>query len=323
MLSLSRLSRFKNRSTEEFDLEVVTPMFLGGADIVDAELRAPSIKGMLRFWWRAICGIDNSQDMKKKEADIFGSTEKKASFSIHIEKPDTLQPILRNLPTGSMVPVENKTYRIGIIDYLAYGVRDHRQGYLKKHFPSGSSFKQKFVFYNKNLRDDVIYALRALIDFGGLGAKSRNGFGSLCCPNLKNNKYAPANDLNIYPSLSNNIRLFNQFSEQQNWNDALSEIGKVYRTARLSLKAKEDQYNKRLLIAQPIIQAGQTDERHAKPYFLHVNKLNNGKYKGQILFMPYKYLAGHQSFSNDKLRQYLAVCNTMNQKLEQLSGGNQ
>lgn len=36
-------------------LKAVTPMFLGGAEPNKiAELRAPSIKGALRFWYRAI-----------------------------------------------------------------------------------------------------------------------------------------------------------------------------------------------------------------------------------------------------------------------------
>ena len=37
-------------------LEIVTPMFLGGAattEVADA-IRPPSIKGALRFWWRAL-----------------------------------------------------------------------------------------------------------------------------------------------------------------------------------------------------------------------------------------------------------------------------
>jgi CRISPR-associated protein Cmr1 len=44
--------------SKEFEVEVVTPMFLGGANNLEAELRVPSIKGMLRFWWRATCGIE-------------------------------------------------------------------------------------------------------------------------------------------------------------------------------------------------------------------------------------------------------------------------
>jgi len=37
-----------------FDYETITPMFLAGADQGQVELCAPSIKGTLRFWWRAM-----------------------------------------------------------------------------------------------------------------------------------------------------------------------------------------------------------------------------------------------------------------------------
>ncbi len=33
---------------------VVTPMFIGDADQKATSLRPPSIKGALRFWWRAL-----------------------------------------------------------------------------------------------------------------------------------------------------------------------------------------------------------------------------------------------------------------------------
>ena len=33
---------------------VVTPIFCAGADQQLAELRIPSFKGVLRFWWRAL-----------------------------------------------------------------------------------------------------------------------------------------------------------------------------------------------------------------------------------------------------------------------------
>ena len=32
--------------------KATTPMFCGGADGMGAELRLPSFKGSLRFWWR-------------------------------------------------------------------------------------------------------------------------------------------------------------------------------------------------------------------------------------------------------------------------------
>lgn len=39
-----------------FKLQVITPLFLSGAQQKEAELRPPSIRGALRFWFRAMMG---------------------------------------------------------------------------------------------------------------------------------------------------------------------------------------------------------------------------------------------------------------------------
>ena len=52
-------------------LSAVTPLFLGGADPNErAELRPASIKGLLRYWFRALDG-----DYRRNEARYFGSTD--------------------------------------------------------------------------------------------------------------------------------------------------------------------------------------------------------------------------------------------------------
>lgn len=58
--------------TITFTCETITPMFLSGADGQTPELRAPSIKGALRFWWRAMNGHLSLEELRKKEADLFG-----------------------------------------------------------------------------------------------------------------------------------------------------------------------------------------------------------------------------------------------------------
>ena len=65
------------------EYEITTPMFLGGGVPEDVDLRPPSIKGVLRFWWRAMkwgdClkETDSELEALKKlhrlEADLFGS----------------------------------------------------------------------------------------------------------------------------------------------------------------------------------------------------------------------------------------------------------
>lgn len=60
-------------------LEIVTPCFLGGADQTStAEWRAASVRGQLRWWFRAVAGGAFDGDLKRvrrAEAALFGSTK--------------------------------------------------------------------------------------------------------------------------------------------------------------------------------------------------------------------------------------------------------
>lgn len=76
-----------------FTCEVITPMFLAGADGSTPELRPASIKGAMRFWWRAMNGGLVRKDeqgrwdyseLKKRESEIFGGTSQRSSFSIDV-----------------------------------------------------------------------------------------------------------------------------------------------------------------------------------------------------------------------------------------------
>jgi CRISPR type III-B/RAMP module RAMP protein Cmr1 len=57
-----------------------------GADGSSAELRPASIKGVLRFWWRAIHGNLSLDELHEQEGKIFGSKDKRSSFSIKIQR---------------------------------------------------------------------------------------------------------------------------------------------------------------------------------------------------------------------------------------------
>ena len=39
-----------------FTLRTITPLFLAGADQTTAELRAPTFRGLMRYWYRALIG---------------------------------------------------------------------------------------------------------------------------------------------------------------------------------------------------------------------------------------------------------------------------
>ena len=66
-----------------FECRSVTPMFMYGADGSTPELRPASIKGVLRFWWRAIHGDLSLKELHEKEGEIFGSTDKRSKVIIY------------------------------------------------------------------------------------------------------------------------------------------------------------------------------------------------------------------------------------------------
>ncbi|MCD6121245.1 MAG: type III-B CRISPR module RAMP protein Cmr1 [Spirochaetales bacterium] len=316
------IEHYKNVIEKEFDVKVITPLFLGGADKISAELRTASFKGLLRFWWRTIYGNNDINKMKQEEEIIFGSTNRKSLVKIIIEKGNS-PPVKKNLPQGRKLSISTgkRNINFGIIDYLAYGIRDHKNGYEREHFPVETKFKLA-IQYNKNIEEQIIKSFSLLINYGGLGAKSRNGFGSLYIQEKQLEKYSIEQLNKVEPkyftAFSKYTKLFNNFKDKNLWIEALSDIGEVYIKARRSLENLH-LYKKRSLIAKPIIQADERyikEGRHSKPYFLHVNKTQNG-YKGQILFLPYNYKAPND---NRRFSEYIKICNEMNKKIEQFIG---
>ncbi|HHW44410.1 type III-B CRISPR module RAMP protein Cmr1 [Desulfofundulus thermobenzoicus] len=157
-------------------------MFLGGASsTTEAELRPPSLKGLLRFWFRAVAlpSLGSWQAVQKVENELFGSTNGQAGFILSIMNSHGLKQVQPDQDW-------KKWHGLG---YLGYGVVDRgmtRQPYLKH----GGVFTLKVM-----LKDNVSpqigsllpVALKALGLFGAAGARARKGFGSLSLESLRHN----------------------------------------------------------------------------------------------------------------------------------------
>lgn len=142
-----------------FECEIITPMFLAGADGKTPELRPPSIKGMMRFWWRAIKGEDNIEKLGIEEGNLFGSSDEKigkAKFLVRI--------IANNLTTGEFSPVPHRTNKFKF-----------------KGFNIGQKFSVLLAGKDNITNFKTIYELAMLL--GGFGKRSRRGFGSIHCEN--------------------------------------------------------------------------------------------------------------------------------------------
>ncbi|SFJ85588.1 type III-B CRISPR module RAMP protein Cmr1 [Thermoflavimicrobium dichotomicum] len=150
---------------------IVTPMFINGIYPQKAELRLPSVKGCLRFWFRAIHpGYFLQTDKRKKaptlEEAIFGSAQHGQSrFLMHLSKHS-----LRHVP---------------------YTVTNHKRSFFvvrgvpKHYFPPGQSFSLSFAFrptevsWMKQVYQAVLASTWLLGNIGGLGTRTRRGYGAL------------------------------------------------------------------------------------------------------------------------------------------------
>lgn len=298
------VSKYRNRVKKRFEIEVVTPLFLGGAGKKEAELRETAFKGMLRFWWRALYGGSDIGEMKKREDLIFGSTSSKSDLMIKFHDTYQCQKSTDPFPGGQNIRVNarGRIFHINILNYLSYGTQEQQ----KEYFIPGTRFNVELNF-SADFNDEILDSLNIFAQFGGVGSRSRNGFGAFEKKDLNfilssNYETMFDDELKNYTSFSKYSKIF-RFPLRNSWTTALSDAGIVYREARLSLGGQ--QRNKRQLIAQPITQWGIND-RHAKPYFLHVNRLKDGQYRGQILFLPYLY------HKKSERGAYTQACSDMN-----------
>ena len=129
-------------------------MFLRGSDNRTPELRPPPFKSLFRYWWRTVQDC-RENSLRRNEADWFGSTDGKAPFSIripgtaHLGKPSKVNPL------------------------------PHKSGAGIDAFDIGKPFQLYLI--TKTEADATYYQQIAKLGFllGGIGARSRRGFGSI------------------------------------------------------------------------------------------------------------------------------------------------
>ncbi|MFN3485328.1 MAG: type III-B CRISPR module RAMP protein Cmr1, partial [Planctomycetota bacterium] len=68
----------------EIDLKAVTPAFIHVEPRGVAEFRVSSLRGMLRYWTRALWGAhaSNLQELFKRESDLWGRTDRSSRVRI-------------------------------------------------------------------------------------------------------------------------------------------------------------------------------------------------------------------------------------------------
>ncbi|HPD57996.1 MAG TPA: type III-B CRISPR module RAMP protein Cmr1 [Smithellaceae bacterium] len=171
------ISRLKDIKEMEYECEIVTPMFLGGAEPRKAELRVPPLKGALRFWWRAL-NPQTISSLKKEEASIFGDageTVGKSRIKMGI--------IGQDIRIGSYQPLPHHSSK-------------------PKNFLSPCLLNGKFtISFWGSEKDHTLFKIFCFL--GGVGKRSRRGFGSI--------KINSAQDTSLSVTKYNIFDLINNF----------------------------------------------------------------------------------------------------------------
>lgn len=160
--------------------EVVTPLFLYGADGKKSELRISSIKGLLRFWWRAINHHLSIEELRKKEFLIFGGVSEDDKNKT-VKSKVSIRMLDKHLTTLDFSKELNKNDYSGIY-YLLYSVIDLNK---KEAINTGDCFEIEFKTTQKEFLEEYLKALLFLQFFGGLGTRNRRGAGSIRIIELK------------------------------------------------------------------------------------------------------------------------------------------
>lgn len=219
-------------STEgkEFRIELVTPMVGGGAktgksdsktetsDPVDL-VRVPSVRGHLRFWWRLIRGSDftNAKDLFEQEERVWGSAQKKPSsvwIRVSSETPNPRSE-RNHLNSFGFDRYGNEAYALfaakeGKINILSEGQKIT----LCVSFP-----KNKDKDY---VVDQVVSSLKAWVNFGGVGGRTRRGCGALKAEDQ--NLLLSENDIESYKGLRFFVSKKSCTQALEAWSDALNAL---------------------------------------------------------------------------------------------------
>ncbi len=173
-----------SRKHEElsYNIELITPMAGGGVSSwhpdMENPVRTQSIKGQLRFWWRTMAAADmTAMDLKTKEDDLWGNTDKASPVRIAVEMvnkvteednqlkidrddKDNLQYDEAEVPGYVLFPFQSENDPVRMLKDIEFTLT---------------------VTCPPDNKKDVENCIKLWLLFGGLGARLSRGCGSLYC----------------------------------------------------------------------------------------------------------------------------------------------
>ncbi len=315
--------------------EISSPLFMRGADPSGSlELRPASFKGLLRFWFRAVafCRLGSVKGVLEEENKLFGSKSGQSRVSL------TINPI--NVSLGNLGKLD-----FGL-RYLGYGLLSKSQ----KNQAIKHGTRVELILNIKDLvgKEELSLlekSLCALGTFGGAGARSRRGFGSLTLVYLiiDGKKYKSGKEYKSKEDLKNFICKFLKAVIGKNNNtlppytafsgktqvfigeasdnpiELLEKIGQELKQYRMSFKNKEivEKVKKKVIfgLSSPYklgestvkIVSESSGNRRASPLFIHIHKVQDNKYVPVFTVFPAQFLPRGAWLQIDNQRERITI----------------
>jgi len=161
-------------------LEVVTPILGGGVrtralDDVDI-IRPATVRGHLRFWWRALHGHESSKELHAAEAALFGHAAGDAGGRSAVEIRVRVERV--GDPDETDVHSTNTEGAYALWPARAEKERGQIKTPAAPRRKPGTRFRL-FLRAPRDREEDLREVVRAWILFGGYGGRTRRGLGSL------------------------------------------------------------------------------------------------------------------------------------------------
>ncbi len=187
-----------------YELEFITPAFIGGAEQDVSELRPASIVGMLRYWFRIIAGsyVKDTEELFELESELFGDQKKAGKVWVRVRgnvKNKNLECITLkgcNVAKGKLKIDKDcgKVY-LGYGNILYLNLEKHKNKYrklyeicIKKGIRKGNLYvksmlkgKQRAlveIIFPTKYRNKVEALLYIFSQLGALGSRNRRGWGN-------------------------------------------------------------------------------------------------------------------------------------------------
>lgn len=197
----------KGITTDTYTIKIVTPMFGGGTRPgqidEDMPIRASSIRGHLRYWWRMLYGKGNSSEMFKEESELWGcaACDDGQKNTTSIAPAAVLTVAVGKITFNGIIQMRNSAgkfkmnYRkkdfnfnfekYGPEMYALFSARENNE----KLLDCGYEFDLLVSYYSDidvTRKKQISNSIKLWCLLGGIGSRTRRGCGSLSLEKINN-----------------------------------------------------------------------------------------------------------------------------------------